>query len=138
MRAVISSFFGRPTGRYLLIGVSVYVFELGVIIAALALGASAFIAVGVSFWLGVIVSFTLQKFITFRDKRTHHRILLPQILAVLLLLLFNFSFTMIVTQLLTDLLPAVVIRTIALGITTFWNFYIYKARIFKSGEGTPY
>jgi putative flippase GtrA len=56
--------------RYLVIGVSVYLFELVVIIVAQQLGASAVVAVGLSFALGLTVSFLLQKIITFGDKRT--------------------------------------------------------------------
>lgn len=121
-----------PFGRYLTIGGLVYLFELLVIVVAQAMGASPLLAVGLSFWLGLIVSFILQKFVTFGDKRTHHRILIPQIVAVSLLILFNFGFTLLVTKLLADLLPPTVTRTLALGITTIWNFYLYKTRIFKT------
>lgn len=121
----------RPIGRYLIIGVSVYIFELIVIIIAERLGASALAAVGLSFWLGLIVSFVLQKFVTFGDKRTHHKIILAQFLAVCLLVLFNFGFTLLVTELLKNLLPPTITRTIALAITTIWNFYLYKTRIFR-------
>jgi putative flippase GtrA len=121
-----------PAGRrYLVIGISVYLLELIVILVAQALGASAVAAVGLSFWIGLVVSFILQKFITFGDKRVHHTVLLPQILAFSLLVLFNFGFTILVTKLLSNTVPAVLTRTLALGITTIWNFYLYKTRIFK-------
>jgi putative flippase GtrA len=120
------------TRRYLIIGVSIYLLELLVIVIAEALGESAVVAVGLSFWIGLLVSFLLQKLVTFGDKRMHHKILLPQILAFSLLVLFNFGFTLLVTKLLTPTVPAVITRTIALGITTLWNFYLYKKRIFKS------
>jgi putative flippase GtrA len=123
-----------PFGRYLIIGVSVYIFELVVIFAAQALGASALLAVGLSFWLGLLVSFFLQKLVTFGDRRMHHRILIPQLIAVALLVLFNFGFTLAVTKLLQNVLPAVATRTLALGITTIWNFYLYKTRIFKTDD----
>jgi putative flippase GtrA len=123
-----------PFGRYLIIGVSVYIFELVVIFAAQALGASAILAVGLSFWLGLLVSFFLQKLVTFGDRRMHHRILIPQLIAVALLVLFNFGFTLAVTKLLQNVLPAVATRTLALGITTIWNFYLYKTRIFNSPD----
>ncbi|MDB5170661.1 MAG: hypothetical protein JWO35_355, partial [Candidatus Saccharibacteria bacterium] len=58
----------------------------------------------------------------------------PQIVAFSLLVLFNFSFTVFVTSLLEDTLPAVATRTLALGITTIWNFYLYRTRIFKTGD----
>jgi len=124
----------RPFGRYLIIGGSVYLFELIVIFMAQHAGSSAVVAVGLSFWLGLIVSFLLTKFVTFRDKRTHHKVLIPQILAVSLLVVFNFGFTLLVTKLLSDELPAVICRTIALGITTIWNFYLYRTRIFKTDD----
>lgn len=122
--------------RYLIIGISIYLFELVVIVVAQAWGASAVFAVGLSFWLGLIVSFLLQKLVTFGDKRLHHKILIPQIIAFSLLVLFNFGFTILVTKLLVSFIPAVLTRTLALGITTLWNFYLYKTRIFKPPGGS--
>lgn len=116
---------------YVVIGVCVYLFELGVIVVAQKLGANAVVAVGVSFWLGFGASFGLQKMITFGDKRLHHRVLLPQIAAYSCLVLFNFGFTLLLAKLLLHVMPAVMVRTIALGITTFWNFYLYKMHIFR-------
>jgi len=128
----------RPGYRYLLIGGSVYALEVAVIIIAQQLGASGTVAVGIAFWVGLVISFILQKVVTFGDKRTHHRILLPQIVAFSLLVLFNFSFTILVTSLISPPVPAAISRTIALGITTIWNFYLYKTRIFKSGDNVIY
>jgi putative flippase GtrA len=122
---------GRPTSRYVVIGGAVYIFELLVILVAQWLGASVLVAVGLSFWLGLVISFVLQKLVTFNDKRLHHKVLVPQVIAFSLLVLFNFGFTLLVTDLLASLLPAVVIRTVALGVTTIWNFYLYRTRIFK-------
>lgn len=120
--------------RYLVIGVSVYILELLIIVVAQQLGASAVLAVALSFWLGLSVSFGLQKFITFGDKRTHHKVLVPQIAAYCLLVLFNFGFTILVTKLLQAWLPAVVTRSVALGTTTIWNFYLYRTRIFNNSD----
>ncbi len=127
-------FIAKPFGRYLVIGGSVYVFELLVIFVAQQMGSDALLAVGLSFWLGLIASFVLTKFVTFQDKRTHHRVLIPQVIAVTLLVLFNFGFTLLVTELLASVLPAVVCRTLALGVTTIWNFYLYRTRIFKTDD----
>lgn len=128
----------RPGYRYLVIGGSVYIFELAVIIVAQQLGASPVWAVASSFCLGTLVSFFLQKLVTFGDKRMHHRILLPQFIATCLLVLWNFGFTILTTKLLQDHLPAVITRTMALGITTIWNFYLYKTHIFKSSDNPVY
>ncbi len=124
----------RPGYRYLIIGGSVYVFELLVIVAAQALGASAVWAVAISFCLGTLVSFFLQKLVTFGDKRMHHRVLIPQMIATAVLILWNLGFSVLLTKLLQHHWPAVVTRTLALSITTMWNFYLYKTRIFKNSK----
>ena len=124
--------------RYILIGVSVYIFELLVILVSQYFGASSTKAVGIGFWFGIVMSFFLQKFVTFGNRQMGRKVLFPQVVAFSLLVLFNFGFTILVAQLLTSFLPAVLIRTLALIITTIWNFYIYKTRIFKTSEGIVY
>lgn len=124
--------------RYLFIGGSVYLLELIVIVVAQWLGASAVFAVALGFWIGLLTSFGLQKIVTFGDKRLHHQVLLPQFIAYCLLVLFNFGFTVLIAKLLANLIPAVIIRTIALAITTIWNYYLYKTRIFKSDSSIVY
>ncbi len=138
MKAKIQALLQKPGHRYLVVGGSIYGLELVVIVIAQRFGASAVLAVGLSFWIGLVVSFALQKLVTFGDKRLHHRVLLPQIIAFSLLVLFNFGFTLLVTKLLYPALPAVVTRTLALGITTIWNFYLYKTRIFKTDADPLY
>ena len=120
--------------RYLLVGGSVYVFELVIIIVAQAFGANDVLAVAISFTFGTLVSFLLQKFITFGDKRTHRKVITLQFLATCLLVVFNFGFTLLIAKLFMNIVPAVISRTIALALTTLWNFYLYKTRIFKSTQ----
>jgi len=124
----------RPGYRYLIIGGSVYVFELVVIVAAQAWGASAPWAVAISFCLGTLVSFWLQKLITFGDRRMHHRIVATQLAATIALVVWNLGFSVALTKVLENHVPAVITRTVALGITTMWNFYLYKTRIFKQSD----
>lgn len=121
-----------PLYRYLLVGGSVYLLELIIIVIAQLFGVDSVRAVAISFVLGTAVSFGFQKFFTFGDTRLQHKIVLPQLLATVGLVVFNFGFTVLVAKLLSDIVPAVVSRTLALGITTIWNFYLYKTRIFKS------
>lgn len=121
----------KPVYRYLLIGVSVYLIELLVIFLATRNGMSSVAAVALSFWIGLILSFLLQKVVTFRDHRTHHKIIFNQLLAFGLLVLFNFGFTILVTDLFSPSIPPAVSRTIAIAITTIWNFYLYKTKIFS-------
>lgn len=124
----------ESTKRYLIVGVSVYLFELVVITLALRAGVSNVFAVGLSYWLGLLISFILQKFITFQDKRVHHKVIIAQVAAYSCLVLFNFIFTLVFTGLVGHYINAWLCRTFALGITTFWNFYLYNTRIFTSGQ----
>jgi len=121
----------RPGARYVVVGGFVYAFELAAIVVAQRAGMGPVAAVAVSYWLGLMLSFIMQKLFTFGDTRTHHRVLVPQLAAFSGLVLFNFGFTILMTKLLHHDLPVVVVRTLALGITTMWNFSLYKARIFK-------
>lgn len=120
-----------PGRRYLIIGGSTYGLEMLVIVITQSLGASSVMAVAISFWLGLIVSFGLQKLVVFGDSRLHHRVLVPQLLAFSLLVGFNFVFTILMTSWLSPHIPAVATRTLAIAMTTIWNFYLYKTRIFK-------
>lgn len=129
----MTSLLQKPGVRYLLIGGSVYVLELAIIWAAQSVGLSAVAAVAVAFVIGTLVSFALQKLVTFGDKRKKARIVGVQLAATIGLVIFNFGFTVLCTALLQKHLPAVAIRTGALLITTFWNFYLYRTRIFKPG-----
>ena len=138
MKNKVRTMLARPSGRYVLVGGSVYVFELLTIVIAQAAGAGPVLAIGISFWLGLFASFALQKLVTFGDRRLQHRVLLPQFLAFSLLVLFNFGFTLLVAKLLAHTVPAVLSRTLALGITAIWNFYLYKTRIFKSSTNAVY
>jgi putative flippase GtrA len=116
--------------RYLFVGGSVYILEVIIIIALQRAGASGVQAVAISFTVGLVVSFLLQKLFTFRDKRMAHRIVLTQALAVIALVVFNFGFTVAMTKIFEQMVSPVIIRTVALGMTTIWNFYLYRTRIF--------
>jgi putative flippase GtrA len=122
--------------RYLLVGGSVYVLELIVIVLAQNMGATSVEAVASSFTIGLIVSFLLQKLFTFGDRRMKHRIVLAQVFAVCALVLVNFWFTLFVTKIFENVFSPVVTRTVALGITTIWNFYLYRTRIFNAHGAT--
>ncbi len=120
--------------RYILIGGSVYLFELLVIYVMQKIGYNSIISIGVSFWVGLLLSFMLQKLVTFNDKRIHRKVLLTQTLAFLVLVIFNFGFTILLAKLFAHILPAVLIRTVAIAITTIWNFYLYRTHIFANAN----
>ena len=137
MRSKYSKFLKTNTGRYLIVGVSIYVLELMIIVIAQKFGANTILAVGISYWTGFVVSFWAQKLLTFRDKRMHKKVLFKQVFYASALVLFNFYFTIMLAKTLGDRVPAPISRTIALGATTIWNFYLYKTRIFGDNELPP-
>ena len=127
----------RPGVRYIFFGGTIFLLELAIIALAQHAGASSVIAVGIAFWLGMVVSFTSHKLVTFSDKRMHYRIVSLQAGLYSLLVLWNFGFTLLVTAALQDHVPATVTRTIALLVTTVWNFYLYKTKIFRAHGERP-
>lgn len=133
-RERVQTMLQRRGVRYLIVGGTVYILELIIIVVAQKFGATPTQAVALSFTLGLIISFFLQKLFSFGDRRMHHKIIIPQAVAVGLLVLWNFSFTIGVTRLLQDVLPPTLTRTIALAITTIWNYYLYKTHIFTPSE----
>jgi len=107
---------------------------MGVIVAAGRLGAGAVEAVAIGFGVGWAISFVLQKLVTFRDRRFERRVLTFQTLVYAGLIGVNFGFTLLVTALLSPPLPAPVARTVALAVTTIWNFLVYRRHVFGDGR----
>jgi putative flippase GtrA len=120
-----------PIVRYILVGGSAYLIEITVILGAQRLGLNSILAVGISFWIGLLYTFVLQKFFSFKDRRSQSKVLLTQVALVTVLVLFNFVFTICLTATLQHKVQPIVSRTIAIAITTLWNFYLYKNHIFK-------
>lgn len=119
-----------------MVGLAVYFIEVVVIFVSQKFGAGTVMAVAVSYWVGFLISFLLQKFLTFSDKRTHRSVLLPQIVAYALLVIFNFAFTIVMTKIFEKNLSAIAIRSITLFITAMWNYYIFKTSIFKINDNS--
>lgn len=134
MKQLLHNLLKKPGYRYLLIGGTVYALELLIIVIAQHFGSSARWAVSLSFWSGFIISFGLQKLVTFGDTRLQRKIVISQFLAVGVLVVCNYGFTIFVTSALQPAVPAAISRTLALAVTTIWNFYLYKTRIFKPSQ----
>jgi putative flippase GtrA len=131
MTSLLSAIYSDTRVRYLVIGGSAYLIELAVLFSAQAAGAPGTLAVAISFIVGTAISFLLQKVIAFKDRRFHKKIIFSQALLYVALVVFNFVFTVLAVWLLENYFPVAVIRTVALGITVIWNYYLYKTRIFN-------
>ena len=123
---------------YVLVGVISYALELTSLFSihymfSLSYGYSTAIA----FWIGLFSSFVLQKFLAFKDYRKEIKEISSQLSLFSLLVIFNYIFTLIVVS----ALPSHLIlfsRTLALAITTSWNYIIYKKIFSKNRSFNKY
>lgn len=133
MLTTFKSLFEKSIIRYIFIGGVSFLIELGVIFSATHLfNTTPLLAVAISFWIGLVVSFILQKVITFQNKEKEPKKLVWQMIAYGILIVVNYTFTLIAVATLENLIGTYVARTLALVITTAWNYIIYQKIIFKN------
>lgn len=127
---MFNKIFGNHIIRYVVAGGASYAIELGCLLTLHYLaGLSVVAATAIAFWVGLALSFLFQKIFAFKDFQKEVRAISRQIVAYAILVLINYCFTLIVV----GLFPknwVIVSRTIALIITTIWNYSIYKKLIF--------
>lgn len=112
--------------RYVLAGGLAYGVELVCILSMHRfLGFSAELATACAFWVGLPTSFLLQKIFAFKDYEKGIKTISKQLAAYALLVAFNYAFTLLVVALLPENW-LIFSRTLALIITTFWNFIFYR------------
>ena len=117
--------------RYLFVGGFSFVIEIGVLYSLnQGLHLPATISVTISFWIGFIVAYILQKLVAFQNKEKSRQAITKQIIGYSLLVLWNYSFTLLVVELFHNSISVVVLRTIVIAITTIWNYVLYK-KLFK-------
>lgn len=125
----------RQIGRFLLVGGLAASVEFGgFLLLFYVLHTSLWFANGVSFVMGLLTSFALNRqwtFFTTTDgeysKRLHHQFVMYLALALMNLLL-TIWFVQVFTKF--GVLPAIA-KILAMGITSVWNFFLYKTAIFK-------
>lgn len=94
------------------------------------------LAVGISFWLGFLIAFVLQKLIAFKNTDRSKKTVARQTLLYSGLVGVNYLFTLAFVAIFGPILGTIVARTIALIITTGWNYVIYSKLIFRSKNET--
>ena len=125
----------RQFMTYLVVGGSAYLIEM----ASLFIFKQFFhftdvVSVAFSFWVGFVVAFILQKLITFKNKDKQTKIVGKQLVIYGVLSAWNYFFTLGLVAFFADTASVFVVRTVAIGIITLWNYAIYKAFIFKAPE----
>ena len=117
--------------RYIFVGGTSYAIELTALLSLVhLLRLDTSVAVSVGFWLGLVISFIMQKFLAFSDNDTQVKRLTIQSLYYAILVLINYGFTLAFVHFFAPLMTLFVARTIALIITTGWNYIVYKKLIF--------
>lgn len=127
----IKKLFENSVVRYIFAGGTSYAIELStILLLKIVFKFSSIEAVAISFWIGLITSFLLQKLFAFNNNDKTVKKISWQTVSYLLLVLFNYGFTLGFIYAF-GLIDVIITRTIALIITTFWNYFIYQRIIFK-------
>ena len=131
----IRSLHQKPLYRYIFIGGISYLIEVALLALLLySLKLSAVAAVAISFWIGFILSFLLQKLIAFKNTDSSKKTVARQSVLYSLLVAVNYLFTLAFVAALGPLIGTIVARTIALIVTTGWNYVVYSKFIFKGKD----
>lgn len=117
--------------RYLVIGVGAYFIEMSFLYVLKQTGMDNIEAVAISFWVSLITTFVLQKFIAFRNVAKNKKHLSRQVILYLFLVLFNYTFTLLLVAGVGQKISVFIARTLTILCTTVWNYYFYKTHIFS-------
>ena len=119
--------------RYIIVGGTSYFFEIIILISLNTyFEINEIFSAGISFWFGFVISFAMQKLFAFQNKEKTIKDIATQSTLYGLLVLVNFIFTITFVFIFSPLMGLIVSRTVALIITTSWNFLAYSKLIFKT------
>lgn len=120
-----------PIARYIIVGGVSYIVEVGILYGLQTINIHPLLAVTIAFWVGLTIAFLLQKVIAFQDKHTSPKKIASQTTMYMALVGFNYIFTLGLVHVLEPYIGLIIARTIALAITTIWNYILYSKVIFK-------
>jgi putative flippase GtrA len=123
----------KPISRYLIVGGSTFLIDfLSLVFTHEYLNQSLAISTTAAYWLAVTYNFSLTRLWTFGlNKKANAQ---KQFVLYLLLLGFNYIFTLFFISLVSALIYYWIAKIIAVVLQTIWTFYIYKAFIFKQQD----
>lgn len=117
--------------KYIIAGVVSYLIEISTLLSIHKIfKISVLESAAIAFWIGLLTSFVVQKFFTFNNYHKKYNLLAMQVIQYSILVLVNYVFTLIVVYIFSQKY-IIFSRTLALIITTGWNYIVYK-RIFKN------
>lgn len=123
----------HPLMRYIFVGGTSFVLDIGLLILLYQfLDLNLALATSIAYWVSIGYNFTLNRRWTFSVAEIES--LQRHIAAYLMLLAFNYLFTVIVVSTLGQVIYFGLAKAVAVGIQTIWTYKIYKDYIFiKSG-----
>jgi putative flippase GtrA len=122
-------FYSHPLVRYILVGGSTFVLDLGLLILLKEkAGFSLALATSIAYWVAIIYNFILNRYWTFSvsERENLHR----HILNYLVLLGFNYLFTVLFVSIVGRHIYFGLAKAIAVIIQTTWTYFVYKNYIF--------
>lgn len=117
--------------RYLIVGFSTFALDLGLLYVLHGkLGLSLPVAVSIAYTAAVIYNFTLCLTWTFSDKEKKGLHL--HLVQYLVLLVFNYTFTVVFVSILGTHINYALAKIIAAGLLVLWTYPIYRFIIFNA------
>lgn len=119
--------------RYVLVGGTTFVIDFGILfclhgLLKLNLAGST----SVAYWIAIIYNFVLNRYWTFdaheKNSLKHH------ITTYLLLLVFNYLFTVTFVSIVGSHINYIIAKALAVLIQMSWTYFIYKNHIFVKKE----
>ncbi|WP_163275292.1 GtrA family protein [Cellulomonas iranensis] len=134
MAEPVTSGRAAPTGRrslvlYVLVGGLSYVVDAGLLVLVTGpLGGPVWLGTTVGFWTSVVVNFLLNRAVFSQGDASSvsHGVRYGVLLGV------NYLVTLLIVHVGTTWgLPPVVPKTVAVALTTCWNFVLYRVWVFR-------
>lgn len=119
--------------RYLFVGGSTFVIDLSLLVLLHgSLNMDLVVATSIAYWASILYNFTFNRWWTFsasENKKLHRHLL-----AYILLLGFNYVFTVAFVKLSSMVINYALAKTLAVMIQVAWTYPTYKYVIFKKNE----
>ena len=126
---LLNFLYRHPVVRYIVVGGSTFVIDFSLLFFLHGkLNVHLAIAASISYWVSITYNFSLNRSWTFsaRDKTNLHK----HLMAYLILLTFNYLFTIIFISLASHFMNYLVAKTVSVIIQTAWTYFIYKNYVF--------
>ena len=121
--------------RYVFVGFSTFIIDFGLLLLLHGFwDIDLVVATSIAYWLSIMYNFTLNRWWTFSN--TDRQNLRKNLTGYLLLLGFNYLFTVIFVKLASNHINYGLAKVMAVGIQVSWTFPVYKYVVFaKKSDG---